>query len=77
MDTTTEGAILRENIGWMTEAHRLSLGSDRSRKAPPAASKANHLDQVALPPCQHGNIATVPIPQPVIRWLSTLNICSG
>jgi hypothetical protein len=77
MDAITYGAVPVENIGWMSEAHRLSLGANRSRKGSTAASNANRLSQIALATCPQIKIARTPILQAVVRWLATSQINGG
>jgi hypothetical protein len=48
MDPMTYEVAPVENIGWMSEAHRLSLGADRSRKGPTTARNTNRSSEIAL-----------------------------
>jgi hypothetical protein len=73
-DTMTYEATPVDNLGWMSEAHRLSLGANRLLVA---ASDANHLPQIALATCGYGEIARVPLLQPIARWLSPLKLGRG
>ncbi len=75
MDEMTYAAAQRKNVGWMSEAHRLSLGANRPRKRPAVAGNASRLSQIALT-CPHAEISPASILQPVARWLSTLKIGS-
>lgn len=77
MDAMTYGVAQRKNIGWMSEAHRLSLGANQPRKRPAVAGDARRLAQSALPARLHAKTARDSIVQPVARWLSTLKIGSG
>ena len=63
MDAITYGAVPVENIGWMSEAHRLSLGANRSRKESTAATNVNRFSDVALATCPQVKIARIPILQ--------------
>ncbi len=38
----------REDVGWMTEAHRLSLGANRSSRRPAMTGNASCLSRMAL-----------------------------
>jgi hypothetical protein len=40
MDAMTYEMAQRKNIGWMSEAHRLSLGANRPRKRPNVSSNS-------------------------------------
>ncbi len=77
MDAMTYEVAQRKNVGWMSEAHRLSLGANRPRKRPAVAGNASRLSQIALATCPHAKKARDSIMQPVARWLSTLKIGSG
>ena len=48
MDAMTYEAAPVENIGWMSEAHRLLLGANRSRKGPTTARNTNRSSEIAL-----------------------------
>ena len=48
MDPMTYEVAPVENIGWMSEAHRLSLGTNRSRKGPTPARNTNCSSEIAL-----------------------------
>jgi hypothetical protein len=61
MDAITYEGVPVENIGWMSEAHRLSLGANRSRIASAATSNTNHFSQGALATCPQVKIARTPI----------------
>jgi hypothetical protein len=74
MDAITYDAVPVENIGWMSEAHRLSLGANRSRKSPTAVSNTNRLSRIALATCPQVKISRAPILQAVIRWLATSQV---
>lgn len=77
MDTMIYKVAPTESFGWMSEAHRLSLGANRFKKGTTAASNANRLHQIVLARCQHVKTARASILQPVVRWLSTLKISNG
>lgn len=66
-----------ESIGWMSEAHRLSLGANRSRKGPTKARNSNRSSEIALATRPRIRLARASILQPAIVWLSTLKIGSG
>jgi hypothetical protein len=74
-EMTYEGAQCK-NVGWMSEAHRLSLGANRFRRRPVVAVNASRLSQIALT-YPYTKIAPDSILQTVARWLSTLKIGSG
>jgi hypothetical protein len=74
MDEVTYEVARRKNVGWMSEAHRLSLGANRSRKWPAVAGNASRLSQIALVTCPHAKIAPDSILQSVGRWLLTHRI---
>ncbi len=77
MDAITYEAVPVENIGWMSEAHRLSLGASRSRKGSAAVSNTKRLSQIALATWPQGQIARAPISQTVVHWLTTSRINGG
>ena len=68
----------RRNIGWMSEAHRLSLGANRPQKRPAVADNTSRLSQIALARRPHAKIARDSIMRPAVaRWLWILKIGSG
>lgn len=77
MDAMTYEAAPVENIGWMSEAHRLLLGANRSRKGPTTARNTNRSSEIALATRPRVKPARASILRPVISWLSTLKISSG
>lgn len=77
MDAITYEGVTVENNGWMSEAHRLSLGANRSRKGSTTASNANRFSQVVLATCPQVKIVRTPILQAVVRWLATSQINGG
>lgn len=77
MDAITYEAVPVENIGWMSEAHRISLGANRSRKGSTAAGNTRRLSQIALATCPQGKIARAPIFQAIVHWLATSRINGG
>lgn len=77
MDAMIYEVAQRNNVGWMSEAHRLSLGANRPRKRLAVASNTSRLSQIALATWPHAKITRDSIMQPLARWLSTLKIGSG
>ena len=77
MDTMIYEVAPTRSFGWMSEAHRLSLGANRFKKGPTAVSNANSLHQIALAKCSHVKPVTVSILQQAVHWLSTLKIYNG
>jgi len=77
MDAMTYEVAQRKNVGWMSAAHRLSLGANRPRKRPDVPSNAGPLSHIALATSLHVEIAWDLIMQPVARWFSTLKTESG
>jgi len=78
MDAMTYEVDQRKNVGWMSEAHRLSLGANRPRRRPGVADNTSRLSQIALATWPHAKIARDSIMRPpVARWLSILKIVSG
>jgi hypothetical protein len=65
MDAMTYEMVQRKNIGWMSEAHRLSLGANRARKRPAVSGNASHLSYIAVATSPHAKIARDLIMQPV------------
>jgi hypothetical protein len=63
MDAIFDAGVAVENIGWTSEAHRLSLGANRSRKESTAATNVNRFSDVALATCPQVKIARIPILQ--------------
>jgi len=76
MDAMTYEVAPVENMGWMSEAHRLSLGANRSRTGPTTARNTNRSSEIALATRPRIKLARASILQPVV-WLSTLKISSG
>jgi len=77
MDAMTYERAQRKNVGWMSEAHRLSLGANRPRKPLAVSGSASRLSHIALATSPHAKIAWDSIMPPVARWFSTLKIRSG
>jgi hypothetical protein len=77
MDAMAYETAQRKNVGWMSEAHRLSLGANRPRKRPDVSSNASRLSHIALATSLHAEIARDSIMQLVARWFSTLQTGSG
>jgi hypothetical protein len=77
MDAVTYETVQCKNAGWMSEAHRLSLGANRPGKRPDVPSNASRFSHIALATFLHVEIAWESIMQPVARWFSTLKTGSG
>lgn len=77
MDAMTYEMAQRKNVGWMSEAHRLSSGANRPRKRPDLSSNASRLSHIALATSPHAKIAWDSIVQPVALWFSTLKTRIG
>ena len=76
-DATTYEVAQRKSVGWRSEAHRLSLGANRSRKRPAVATKASRLSQIMLATYPHAKVGRDSVMQPIARWLSALKTGSG
>jgi hypothetical protein len=77
MDEMSYEVTPTKNVGWISEAHRLSLGAKRPRKGTTAAINSNRFSRLALATCPNVEIARALVLQLVIRWFSTLKIDSG
>ena len=77
MDELSYEALQRKSVGWMSEAHRLSLGANRPRKRPAVAGDTSRLSQIELVTRPYAKIAPDSILQPLARWLLTLKTGSG
>ena len=77
MDAMTYEMAQRKNVGWMSEAHRLSLGAKRPRKRPDVSSNASRLSRIALATSPHAQMAWDSILPPVALWFSKLKTGSG
>jgi hypothetical protein len=77
MEAMTSEMAQRKNVGWLSEAHRLSLGANRPGKRPDVPSDASRFSHIALATFLHVEIAWESIMQPVARWFSTLKTGSG
>jgi len=77
MDAMTYEMAQRKNVGWMSEAHRLSLGAKRPRKEPDVSSNTSRLSRIAPATSPHTKIAWDSILPPVALWFSKLKAGNG
>jgi hypothetical protein len=72
MDATTCKVAQRKSVGWRSEAHRLSLGANRPRSRPVAATKTSRLSQIMLATYPHTKVGRDSIVQPIglLHWKS-------
>jgi hypothetical protein len=70
MDAMTYETARRKNVGWISDAHRLSLGAHQPRNRPDVSGSALRLSHIALATSLHAEIARDSIMQSVARWFS-------